>query len=332
MNYNEMLLILLLIITFILLIFHFFINICDLSIKEPFNVDTYEVGGKKCIIEVNEPFPPAPEANTSLNSLSLKYNEYDYNYHTEYTCDNIIGSTTDNKYNVANEGENNYTSEISNNKLLLHYKCIKKSPKEVYDYLTGNNGGGIYTSSNLIFIDTETCRIGNDSNSLDNIIINKLNGDLNNQKKGPIYVFVAQANLLRNISAQKEFMTKGLYTNHYDGCTYDTEFCNKIKAKCQILIVYTNGEKNKINKLISYITENTSKDNSLCNIVCHNHSNENSLCGCLEMDSYTTIGDKRINPKCIVINNNGVEHSSFSMVYFVNPHNNSNVRINPWNW
>ena len=71
MNYNEMLLILLLIITFILLIFHFFINICDLSIKEPFNVDTYEVGGKKCIIEVNEPFPPAPEANTSLNSLSL---------------------------------------------------------------------------------------------------------------------------------------------------------------------------------------------------------------------------------------------------------------------
>ena len=127
-------------------------------------------------------------------------------------------------------------------------------------------------------------------------------------------------------------MTKGLNTHHHDGCTYDTEFCNKIKAKCQILIVYTNGEKNKINKLISYITENTSKDNSLCNIVCHNHPNENSLCGCLEMDSYTTIGDKRINPKCIVINNNGVEHSSFSMVYFVNPHNNSNVRINPWNW
>lgn len=331
MNYNEMLLIILLIITFILLIFHFFINICDLSIKEPFNVDTYEVGGKKCINQVNEPFPPTPAAGTTLNSLSLKYNQYDYNYHTEYTCDNIIGSTTDNKYKVANKENDNYTSEISNNKLLLHYKCIKKSPKEVYDYLTGEDGEGIYTSKNLIFSGTETCNIGVGENSLDNIVISKLNDDLNNQRKGPVYVFVAQANLLRNISAQKEFMTKGLNTNHYDGCTYDSQFCNSNNAKCQILIVYTNGEKKKLNKLISYITQNTSKDNSLCNIVCHNHPNENSLCGCLETDSYTIDG-KNINPKCIVINENGVEHSSFSMVYFVNPHNNSNVRINPWNW
>lgn len=327
MNYNEMLLIILLIITFILLIFHFFINICDLSIKEPFNVNTYEVGGKTCIKQVNEPFPPTPVAGTTLKSLSLKYDKNDYNYHTEYTCANIIGATTDTKYNVAITGDNNYTREISNNNLLLHYKCIKKSPEEVYDYLTGDDGEGIYTSSDLIFLGTETCNIGVGKNSLDNIVIS----NLNNQRKGPVYVFVAQANLLRNISAQKEFMTKGLNTNHYDGCTYDSQFCNSNNAKCQILIVNTNGEKNKINKLISYITENTSDDSSLCNIVCHNHSNEDSLCGCLETDSYTIDG-KNINPKCIVINKNGVEHSSFSMVYFVNPHNNSNVSINSWDW
>lgn len=313
MNFNELLLILLLIITFILLIFHFFINICDLSIKEPFSV---EVGSNNCLFEFDKSFPPIPDIITD-NKISSDYNhaDKDYKYHSDYTCQNIIGNETDNTYNNR--------QEIILKNLLLHYKCINKSPYDVKSELLKLG----YDESNFIFSSDKNCMIGK-NNRLEEKVINLMN---NRQYKGPVYIIIAQANKIKNIDAQKEYMTKGSYINNYQSCTYNNDICSN-DVKCEMLIIFTDGNKEKIVALINYINSNKSNDNTLCNIVCHNDSNEDSVCGCLNLKNSYEFNNIKRDSKCLVIEDGKAIQRDFSIVYFVNPHNNNNIIINKWEW
>jgi len=319
MNYNELILLLLLIMTFLILIFHYYINICDNTLTESFS--SIMVGDKSCLITENQEFPAS---NTILTTYDAVKNQiHEYNYHSDYTCKSRSGDEGVN--NIFYSSKNSYTSDIISRKLLLAYNCVEHSPKEIKNKLlkTGN-----FSDSDLVIIGEDKCVIG-DHRNIESIISDELGK--NNNYVGPIYACISQAPFLEGQSSRGDIIAHGTscYIKDNDKYGYCTD--SDKHFKCHILLVKTNGVYSKIKGFVDFVKVNKTNDN-LCHLFCHKNSKLG--CGCLNLDNSYDFGGEKYHSVCLGPDEEGkpgiAPKTNFSMIYFLNPTNN-NINIKPWN-
>jgi len=316
MNYNELMLLLLLIMTLLILIFNYYINVCDNSVNEYFNAPT--VGDYSCRKTANEAFPIGE--NTKTTYKAFKDLSRELNYHSDYTCDVRMGNKGVNNFIFSSD--DSYTADISGNKLLLAYNCVDNSPTDIRNKLLEKNK---FAENDLIIIGHDKCIIGSDK-SLDDVILAELNGNLT----GPIYACISQAPFLEGQSARDDILAHGTscYIDNedkYGKCDNETK-----KFKCHILLVKTYGLRDKIKEFVDFVNSNKTNDR-MCHLLCHTDTNLG--CGCLNLDNSYDFGGESYNSVCLGPDDQNTQViapvKNYSMIYFLNPYN-TDANIQPW--
>jgi len=339
MKYNDIIL-LLLILTFVLLSVYYIGCVCEFNvsgIKEAFT-GIEHVGDTSCLSTTLVDIIRACPGNCSDSTTTfdaLKKNEAERNYHTDYTCANIMGSSI--QYSVDN---NPYKYDIRNQHLLLTYKCVKLSPIKLQEKLESQ---GISTMlSPLITLDKVGTGTGTgtglDTGNIRHQITNMVKNALTraNKTQGPIYACISQAPYLKGQKARFDIV------QHGKGCYDNGKACgDTVLLKYQILLIFLDGDSQKINKFIQTVNANSSR-NALCFLNCGGLDEKDSLsmgCGCLNViDSYTNNdGSIKYDSVCLAPDSDFTPNSTttnknadYSIIYFLNPHNNDGVIITPW--
>ena len=320
MNYNELILLLLLIMTFLILIFHYYINVCDNTLTESFS--SIMVGDKSCLITENQELPTGDTILTTYDAI--KNQVYEYNYHSDYTCEKRSGDEGVN--NIFYSSGDSYTYDIISRKLLLAYNCVEDSPTSIKNKLLKTDK---FSNDDLVLIGEDKCIMGNDKN-IESVIADELN--TNNNYVGPIYACIAQAPFLEGQSARGDIIAHGTscYIKDNDKYGYCTD-SDKL-FKCHILLVKTNGVHSKIKGFVDFVKANKTND-SLCHLKCYKNSKIG--CGCLNLEDSYNFGGEKYHSICLGHDKDdkpGVAPvTNYSMIYFLNPTNNNNVNIKPWN-
>lgn len=344
MKYNDIIL-LLLIAIFIILSMYYIGCVCEFKlygVTEAFTNNEVYVGDSSCMSTTIKPMIGACKNCNDMTTTydGLKKSSDERNYHTDYTCANIV-SGAPNKYNIDN---NPYKYDIRKRHLLLAYKCVKLSPSELKSKIEAN-GANIemmlnessvneYSFNNNIGTGTGT---GLDNANIRSQINGKIKGMLlaANKTNGPIYACIAQAPYLKGQKARFDIV------QHGKGCYDNGRACGDTRLlKFEILLIFLEGDNTKINKFIEIVTANSSR-NALCFLNCGGIDDKDSLsmgCGCLNKDnSYTNDDGSPYNSVCLAPDSDFLQNQAetnktadYSIIYFLNPHNNDGVTINRW--
>lgn len=334
MNSNEIILVTLLIVTLILLVFHYLIDICDFSYKQPFKESfatiNVRVGDREpeCMIEDgktrfdNDGF-------SSLTTLDAIKKKFERNYHTDYTCNARMGKGKNLKNNVFFGRNDNYTGDIVANNLLLAYNCIALRPKTLKAKLLNLrfNDVKVFNEDNFSMIESSDCDITSDE-SINELVKNNIKSDV----VGPVYVCISQAPFWEGMNA------RFTVDKHMTSCYIKNEEkygkCSNLVSKCEILLVYLNGNQRQIDTFAKYIKDNKSH-HDLCHIKCNKG---NLSCGCMGLENAYSFngGNDVYSSKCYGPDDKNVPGiaplSDYSMIYFINPYNNKGVTTKPWNY
>jgi hypothetical protein len=367
MKYNDIILLLLLL-TFVLLSMYYIGCVCEFKltgvtgvtgatgvtgVKEAF---TGFVGDTSCMLTTLTPIIKTCETCKNMTTTydGLKGGEVgDYNYHTDYTCANITNPPT--QYSIDDIP---YKFDIRNKNLLLAYKCVKLSPRDlekqlrakrnpnddvniemvlneplINEYSFNNIGTGPGTGLNNANIR------GQINEKIKNMLLTA------NKTQGPIYACISQAPYLKGQKARFDIV------QHGKGCYDNGRACGDTRLlKFEILLVFLEGNNAKINKFIEIVTANSSR-NALCFLNCGGIDDKDNLsmgCGCLNKNSsYTNDDGSSYNSVCLApdsdflqstamtntaMTNTAVTNktANYSIIYFLNPHNNNGVTISHW--
>lgn len=331
MDSNEILLIILLVITLLSLIFHYVIDICNFSLKTPFNekfaTKQVEVGGKDLNCMSMKGFDMFPiQGYSTLTTLDAIKDKQTRNYHTDYTCDARVGKGPNLKNNIYFAKPGAYTSDIASNSLLLAYNCISLRPKTLKAKLLSLRlkGAQIFNEENFTIIESSECNLDSPA-ALESIIKSKLK----TSSDGPVYACVSQAPFWEGMNAR--FTVDQHMSSCYIKNSNKYGSCDNLVSKCEILLIYLNSNKTLIDEFVKFVTNNKSY-HDLCHIKC----NKNTLsCGCMSLENAYSFdnGADVYSSKCYAPDDKNVPGiaplKDYSMIYFLNPYN-TNVKINPW--
>lgn len=345
MKYNDIIL-LLLILTFVLLSMYYIGCVCEFKltdvtgatdVKETFGF----VGDASCMPTTLTPIIRTCETCENITTTydGLKSGtSADYNYHTDYTCDNITDSST--QYSIDDIP---YKFDIRNKNLLLAYKCVKLSPSDLKSALRAKDANIEMMLNEHIFSKIIT----GPGTGLDNANIRgQINAKIKdmlltaNKKNGPIYACISQAPYLKGQKARFDIV------QHGKGCYDNGRACGDTRLlKFEILLIFLEGDNTKINNFIQIVNANSSR-NALCFLNCGGIDDKDSLsmgCGCLNKNSsYTNADGSSYNSVCLAPDSDFLQSTTmtntpvtnktanYSIIYFLNPHNNNGVTIDKW--
>lgn len=338
MKYNDIIL-LLLIAIFIILSMYYIGCVCEFrlsGVTEAFTNNDEYVGDSSCMSTTIIPMIGKCDNCNDMTTTydGLKNSSDERNYHTDYTCANIA-SGAPNKYNIDN---NPYKYDIRNQHLLLAYKCVKLSPRKFAEAIAGKNIETLFGEHTFEKIGTGP-GTGLDNAKIRSQINDKIKGMLlaANKTNGPIYACIAQAPYLKGQKARFDIV------QHGKGCYDNGRACGDTRfLKFEILLIFLEGDSTKINKFIEIVATNSSR-NALCFLNCGGIDDKDSLsmgCGCLNKDNSYTNDDavsSQYNSVCLAPDSDFLQNpaetnktADYSIIYFLNPHNNYGVTINRW--
>jgi hypothetical protein len=348
MKYNDTIIVILITI-FILLSIYYIGCVCDFTVTEKFSEKKAYVGDdsclrtnmeqviKSCTLGNNEPC-----TNKSTTYDALKYNEKERNYHTDYTCGNITGMTGSFGEYIIDDSR--YKFDIRNKYLLLTYKCVKLSPKDLKEKHLDKQDINISSEYKQC---TFTKHAPGSNNGFDNndIIRAQIDNEIKDmiarstiayKSTGPIYACISQAPYLKGQKARFDIV------QHGKGCYDNGMACgNTVLLTYDILLIFLQGDRTKIQKFTKIIADNSSR-NALCFLNCGGIDDKDNLtlgCGCLNKEkSYNNADGSSYNSVCLAPDSDfGANAGStvdktanYSIVYFLNPYNNVNISIEKW--
>jgi len=324
------LLLLLLTIIFVILSIFYIISVCNYDMKELF-IDKYSAIGSKCDLDSIFGQNSVLDKDAKYTSEILRRGEAIDDYHTNYNCN------SDNYDNI-------YLREyidIKNRDLLLAYSCIKMSPTDLVNKMSGELNKNSYKTmlkeDNKNYVEyTNITELTNkiDAKIKSVIRTTSLNDTNINYLYFPVYVFISQAPYLKNANENLKITdsNRGPDGSNYDSCSTNytvksNDVCpSTFKMKAEVAIVFLglkstgafitdyNVVKNSITTFKTILSNNISTSKQ-CFLKCGTN-NHTHACGCLNMKGSYTENNKPYNSVCLT---NNIE-TNMTMVYFVNPY------------
>jgi len=319
-NYKiEEYIFLLLIITFIIISVLYIMSVLGIY-KIPIRENFLTIGGGNYDGTCPKYLLRTPVTSKNIKSTydSLKNNtigNVNGEYHTDYTCkNNFHGNNEYSKYST----DMSNTSDISTGEMLLAYMCISKSPKNLHKLLENK----IYTSKVISYVlkpmsnppDYKGEIDSGNYNDLEDHIISNMNKEKDsfNKVNGPVYICISQSPHIYENNDNMDITFA--VTKHGKSCYKDGKECNK-NLYLEYILIYPN--KSNANKIIDFIDiiKKHKSNSSLCWLNCNNDKIYG--CGCLTQD-----GDKDgidYKSKCVPSDNEyGI--TDYSIIYFINPY------------
>jgi len=328
-NYKiEEYIFLLLIITFIIISVLYIISILGIY-KIPIREDFLTIGGDNSYNTCRKYLVRTSILNKDIKTTydSLKNNTIGIEsgqYHTDYTCENNFHGN--NEYSKYSDNMSN-TADISRGEMLLAYMCISKSPKDLHKLLNNN----VYTSRVISYVlkpgsnarDYKGEIDSGNYNDLEDHIIRNMNNEknnLNNKVNGPVYICISQSpHIYEN---KKNINITFAVTNHGKSCYEDGKECNK-NLYLEYILIYPNKDNVKSIKSFIDIIVKLKSNSSLCWLNCN--SDKIYGCGCLTQG--LTKNDEKdgidYKSRCVPSDTEKINSpgiTDYSIIYFINPY------------
>jgi len=336
-NYKiEEYIFLLLIITFVIISVLYIMSVLGIY-KIPIRENFLTIGGNNFDDTCPKYLVKNPVINTnkkttydSLRNDTIGYinGEYHTDYHTDYTCqNNFFGNNENSKYS---DGMSN-TYDISNNEMLLAYMCISKSPKDLHKILNDNN---IYNSSVISYI----LKSGSNPQDYKGDI---KNGNYNELEKYIISNIIKEKNNIDKVNGPVYIcisQSPHIYENKKNmnitfAVTKHEKSCYEDGKECnknlylEFILIYPN-KNNAVGKIKPFI--DIIKENKSNSSLCWLNCNSDKIygCGCLTQDGTKDgIDYKSICVPSDTEKNNTPGITDYSIIYFINPYMKNNHNI-----